>query len=324
MISPLSANKKKKNLFGPVSSRRLGFSLGVDIIPYKTCTFDCIYCELGATTRKTADPVDEIPPEEILEELEQTLAEAPPLLDYITVTGSGETTLHPRLGEIIEGIKKRSPVPVALLTNGSLLYQEGVLEAAAQADVVLPSLDAPDEEVYQAVNRPHPSIPFDRLTEGLIRLGNRPGGRVWLEVLLLKGINDDPLRIARLGDWIRAIRPEKVQLNTVARPPVDPTAHPLTPEDLQDVRNTLKGCAEIELIVQTQKDRSQFRTKALEREALGLLARRPCTEEEIARSLGISHRETRGLLEQLLQAGKIIPERFGRQGFYRALPQDVQ
>src|SRR4030042_2745987 len=216
-----------KTIFGPVPSRRLGFSLGVDIIPYKTCSFDCIYCELGKTDSKTIEPVEVIHPETVLTELERVLSASPLTLDFVTVSGSGEPTLHPLLGVIIQEIKKIVSVPVALLTNGSLLFKDEVLERVQAADVVLPSLDAPDRDVFQTVNRPHPSLTFDQLIDGLIKLGKSKGPRIWLDVLLLRGINDTPEQIEGFGKYIKKINPEKIHLNTVVRPPVESYAAPV-------------------------------------------------------------------------------------------------
>ncbi len=215
-----------KTIFGPVPSRRLGFSLGVDIIPYKTCSFDCIYCELGKTDCKTIEPVGVIQADAVLKELEGLLSASLFTLDYITVSGSGEPTLHPQLGLIIQEIKKMVSVPVALLTNGSLLFNDEVLERVLAADVVVPSLDASDEGGFQTVNRPHPSLTFDQLITGLINLGKSKGPRFWLEVLLLKGINESPEQIERFKNLIQKINPEKIQLNTVVRPPVENYAAP--------------------------------------------------------------------------------------------------
>lgn len=322
MIRTWPPDTKRKHLFGPVASRRLGFSLGVDIIPFKTCTFDCLYCELGATTRKTAEPVEEVEAEEVLRELDEWLAQGPFILDYLTVTGSGEPTLHPRLGYLIEEIKKRSPVPVALLTNASLLYKDEVLEAAVKADVVLPSLDAPDEQVFQTVNRPHPSISFRRLLEGLQRLGRCKDTRVWLEVLLIKDLNDRPAQIAELKERIESIDPEKVQINTVVRPPVAADALPVPLERLRAIQDLLGPRAEI--IVGAIGERAQLRGERLEKELLGLLARRPCTLKEITRSLGISEKEAEELVGRLLAAKKIDTEPFDRTAFYRAHPRPSQ
>ncbi|MEW6187109.1 MAG: radical SAM protein [Thermodesulfobacteriota bacterium] len=306
-----------KIIFGPVPSRRLGFSLGVDIIPFKTCTFDCVYCELGKTDKKTVEPVAELQPREILQELDQTLSGPPPALDFITITGSGEPSLHPQLGLIIEEIKKRTSVPVALLTNGSLLFKDEVLERVLKADLVLPSLDASDEAGFQTINRPHPSLSFENLINGLTRLGNSPGPQIWLEVLLLKGMNDDPAQMERIGHYINKINPEKVQLNTVVRPPVEGYACPLPDRQLQAIQKILGPRAEI--IAGPARDKSQPAGKMMESKILELVARRPCTAQDIAQTLGLSEEKTASLLRGLIRGEKIKVEVFDRQDFYRSL-----
>ena len=155
----------KNHVFGPVPSRRIGRSLGVDLVPYKTCTYDCIYCQLGGTTNLTLEPKEWVPMDAVLDELKRKLETRP---DYITLSGSGEPTLYSRLGEIIGRIREITDVPVAVLTNGSLLWKKEVREEVAMADLVLPSLDADNDYNFRFINRPHPDISFDQLIEGLI------------------------------------------------------------------------------------------------------------------------------------------------------------
>jgi wyosine [tRNA(Phe)-imidazoG37] synthetase (radical SAM superfamily) len=306
-----------KYIFGPVPSRRLGYSLGVDIIPYKTCSFDCIYCELGKTDCRTLEPVGSVSPEAVLQELEKALSSPAPNLDYITITGSGEPTLHPRLGLIIKEIRKMTSRPIALITNSSLLYQEEVLENALKADVVIPSLDAPDPVVFQTINRPHPSLTFERLIEGLVNLGRSPGARIWLEVLFLKGINDSPGQIEQFDSYIRQINPEKVQLNTVVRPPVEDYAGPLSFSRLQEIQRALGPRSEI--ITPPTPDRTQDKGSITEVQIRDMVTRRPCTAEDIALCLGLPLTETVRLLNGMLQAKKVTYEVFNHQGFYRGV-----
>jgi len=155
----------KNYVFGPVPSRRIGRSLGVDLVPFKTCTYDCIYCQLGSTTNRTLERREWVPMDAVLEELKSKLVCCP---DYITLSGSGEPTLYSRLGELIEHIQAMSGVPVAVLTNGSLLWQKEVREEVSLADLVLPSLDADNDDNFQFINRPHPGITFDQMVEGLV------------------------------------------------------------------------------------------------------------------------------------------------------------
>ncbi len=306
-----------KTIFGPVPSRRLGFSLGVDIIPYKTCSFDCIYCELGKTTCKTIEPVGTVSPEVVLRELAEVLASSPLTIDYITLSGSGEPTLHPHLDLIIKEIKKIASIPVALITNGSLLFKEEVLEKVLKADVIIPSLDAPDPAVFETVNRPDPSLTFDQLIAGLVSLGKLKGPRIWLEVLLLKGINDSPGHIEQFFNHIEKIKPEKIQLNTVVRPPVEGYAEPLSYAQLKEIQKVLGPRAEI--ISPSSRENAQPIGSVIASEIRAMVARRPCTAEDIAQCLGLSLEETTHFLNELIQAKRVNYELFNQQGFYRGV-----
>ncbi|MCJ7833661.1 MAG: radical SAM protein, partial [Deltaproteobacteria bacterium] len=256
-------------------------------------------------------------PDAVLKELEKVLSAAPLTLDYVTVSGSGEPTLHPQLGLIIKEIKKMTSVPMALLTNGSLLFKDEVLKRVLAADVVVPSLDATDPVVFQTVNRPHPSLTFDQLIGGLINLGKSKGPRIWLEVLLLRGISDTKEQIERFGQYIEKINPEKVQLNTVVRPPVESYAVPLKDTRLKEIQKALGPRAEI--ISGPSADKAQPKSKLLESKIHDLVVRRPCTADDIAQCLGLPLKETVRILDGLIQAKKVHYELFNRQGFYRGI-----
>ena len=219
-------------IFGPVPSRRLGRSLGVDLVPFKTCTYDCIYCQLGRTTNKTVERREWVPLDDVLAELKDKLATSP---DYITLSGSGEPTLHSRIGEVIEQIRSLTDVPVAVLTNGSLLWQEDVRRQLVTADLVVPSLDAGNRTVFQVVNRPHPDISFEKLLEGLAAFRNEYGGMYWLEVFVLAGYTAIPAEAQKLAECVRRIAPDRVQLNTVTRPPAEDYAMAVDRQRLEEL-----------------------------------------------------------------------------------------
>ena len=310
-----------KYLFGPVPSRRLGFSLGLDIIPFKTCTHDCIYCELGPTTCRTIQPVSTVSLDAVLAELREFLNSSPPPLDFITLSGSGEPTLHPELGELIKEIKKMTTQPVALITNSSLLYKREILERALLADVVVPSLDAADPVTFKTINRPHPDLTFDQLKEGLMQLGQAKGPRIWLEILFLRGLNDAPNQVEQLNRVVGEINPEKIQLNTVVRPPVEDYAFPLTLSQLTELQKKFGPRAEI--ISGFGWQESQRGRANMEIEIREMVARRPCTAEDIAQCLGLSLEETGRILKGLVQKKKVTFELFNQQGFYRGIDPDV-
>lgn len=303
----------QRHVFGPVPSRRLGRSLGVDLVPFKTCSYDCIYCQLGRTTCRTVERKEWVPMDAVLDELKQKLNPRP---DYITLSGSGEPTLHSRLGEIIEHIQAMSDVPVALLTNGSLLWRKDVREEAALADVVLPSLDAPDAERFEFINRPHPDITFERLLEGLQDFRREFKGRYWLEVMLLDGYTTLPPQVRQLAEYARRIQPDKVQLNTAVRPPTEEYALAVPRERLAELARMFSPRAEV---VAEYRGRSATVASPASTEAvLTLLRRRPCTMPDIAQGLGMNPSEVVKHLTELQARDCILCEQRGGRVFYCA------
>lgn len=302
-------------VYGPVPSRRLGRSLGVDLVPFKTCTYDCVYCQLGRTTRLTLERQPYVPIEALLAEVKASLSSgsAP---EYIGLAGSGEPTLHRDIGDLIQGIKAITSIPIAVLTNGSLLWMPEVRQTLMQADLVLPSLDAGDPETFQRVNRPQDQLCFARMAEGLAIFTRDFPGEVWLEVFLLAGVNDSPASIANLAALTRKIRPARVQLNTVTRPPAEGFARALAPERLQELLSAFPGRVEI-ICEGTPEPLAPGSMPMVEdAQVLALLGRRPCTPRDIACGLGLHELATLKHLDRLVAAGKVsLVEAEGR-GYY--------
>jgi wyosine [tRNA(Phe)-imidazoG37] synthetase (radical SAM superfamily) len=287
------------HLFGPVPSRRLGLSLGVDLLPFKTCTLDCVYCQLGPTTCLTLDRERRVSPADVLEQI-RSRAEAvgegrEEEFDYLTLAGSGEPLLHRGLDEIIRGAKEAVDKPIALLTNGTLFFRDDVRREVLEADLIIPSLDAATTATFERVNRPHPDLSIEEVIGGLVRLREEYSGEIWLEVMLVKGINDSeaPL-IAEAAERIGA---DRVQLNTVVRPPAEPV-QPLSPEEMEAMLEIFSGA---EVIADWPREGSKG-TGAL---IVDLLARRPCTLEELAALTALHRNEILKYLEVLETAGKI-------------------
>jgi len=303
--------ESESHVFGPVPSRRLGRSLGVDIIPFKTCTYDCVYCQLGCTTDKTACRREYTPLDGILAELKDKLSTQP---DYITMSGSGEPTLHSRLGEAIERIKAMTDIPVAVLTNGSLLWDADVRAALAPADLVVPSLDAGSPSVFQKINRPHKQIEFERMVDGLIEFGRTRRCECRLEVLLLEGINATTADVADIAAIAQRIRPDRVELNTVVRPPAeDCTA--VEPGKLLELAAMFDPPAEAIGAFRAVHQQQAF---TAEREAvLTLLQRRPCSLDDIAAGLGIHRNEAAKHVGELLAQELVEMIRTGDTVYYR-------
>ena len=208
-------------VFGPVPSRRLGRSLGVDPIPFKVCNFGCVYCQIGQTTKMINDRRDFFPPEDILAELATALATHAGGIDWITFTGEGEPTLCKSLGRLIRGARELSDVPIAVITNASLFDDPEVRADVAAADLAMPSLDAADPETFRRIDRPHGKVDVADIVEGLVAFREEYAGTMWLEIMLCKGLNDDEKSLLALREAVDRIRPEKVWINTPVRPPAE-------------------------------------------------------------------------------------------------------
>ncbi|MBN1163693.1 MAG: radical SAM protein [Candidatus Krumholzibacteriota bacterium] len=303
-----------KRIFGPVPSRRLGRSLGIDIIPRKTCSFDCIYCECGPTGNLTLERREFFPLEEITEEVERRLADIPQKPDALTLSGSGEPTLYSRMGELIGNLKRLSRVPVAVLTNSSLLDRPDVREELARADIVLPSLDTALPESFRRLNRPHPRCDIQRLIRGLEDFISGYKGRVYLEVLLVKGYNTDARNLRALKSVISRWKVDSVQLNTAVRPGTVKGIHPLHDKEMEKIRDFFGPRYEI---IARSSTRATHEDRDLAENILSMIERRPCTVEDIHLSLGIPRLAVIKLLARLAEDESVIEERQGDSIFYR-------
>ena len=301
----LPNSNQKQYIFGPVPSRRLGRSLGVDLIPFKTCSYDCIYCQLGRTTNKTTERKEWVTLQAVIDQLKDHLHLKP---DYITLSGSGEPTLFSRLEELIYGIKEITDIPVAVLTNGSLLWQPEVREALKLADMVVPSLDAGSSFKFQYVNRSHQDITFNKMLQGLVDFRKVYSGRYWLEVFLLAGVTTTEAEINMLKNCIADIQPDLVQVNTVTRPPAENFAEPVSKKQLEKITAQLFDKSEIIADYRDVHKEKDF--TARREDILTLLQRRPCSIEDISAGLGLHRNEVVKYIEELSAEGKIeaIPQ----------------
>jgi len=304
-----------KYLYGPVPSRRLGLSLGVDIVPFKTCTLDCIYCQLGKTTCKTLQRKEYVPVDDVLAEL-KGLLDAGLKADYITIGGSGEPTLHSGLGRLITGIKKLTDIPVAVLTNGTLFFLPEVRADCASADVILPSLDAGDQKTFDSINRPDEKITFDHLVDGLCALRKEFTGRIWLEVFCIERFNTDNPQIAQIAEAIQKINPDKVHLNTAVRPTAEPDVVKVTAEKLERIaRQLAPNCEVIADFVWSHCGKA---IDDIPKTLLSMLKRRPCSLNDVCSALGISAQDAHKHLEELQKQGVIRSSKKQGQTFFAA------
>jgi wyosine [tRNA(Phe)-imidazoG37] synthetase (radical SAM superfamily) len=305
-----------KYIFGPVPSRRLGRSLGIDLVPYKTCSFDCIYCDLGRTTHKTTSRQSYVVSGEIQKELELTLSILDKKPDYITLSGSGEPTLNTNIGDIIHKIKEITFTPVAVLTNSSLLSLNEVREDLSEADVVLPSLDAITPALFEYINRPHASLKIEEIVSGLIQFRKEYRGQIWLEILFCRGVNDGREEIEKFKGVIEKIQPDRVQLNTPVRPPAEDFAFPLTLAQLEEIRERLGDKAEI--VSEFAAPAGDKFNSVKDSEILNLIKRRPCTAEDISKALGLHLDEVVKYLEKLLKEGDVHYRMYEHRGYYES------
>lgn len=303
-------------VFGPVPSRRLGMSLGVDLILPKTCSLDCIYCEAGPTTLHTSKRDRFRDPEELLTQVKQRLAELEKPPDYITLAGSGEPSLNLDMGYVLTELKKLSPAKLAILTNGTLATDPEVRKEMCLADTLIPSLDAVSPEVFRRVNRPVKGLDIKEIIEGVAQLSREFKGELILEILLVEGVNDHAEEIKGLVEAAAYINPSKVQLNTVVRPPALESAGPLSDQRMQEIAALFTVPTEVCSLPANQSGKDSGN---LAEEIVEMTKRRPCTLEDIVGMTGLERPRVQEMLARLKLEEKVLVEQFGDKAFYRGV-----
>ena len=294
----------RKLVYGPVPSRRLGISLGVDIVPYKNCSYDCIYCQLGKTTNHTIQRKSFVPIDSVIEEIKEVIDQNNDI-DYITFSGSGEPTLNQDVGEMIRKVKSFTQIPVAVLTNGSLLWDKKVREDLSEANLVVPSVDAVSEEVFCKVNRPIEGLKIDKVLLGIRDFCKNFKGKIYLEIMLVKDVNDSEEEIRQINQFVQELSVDKIQLNTVIRPPGDPTARPLDKEKLQKIKAWFDPKLPVEIVADFDRMTSKAYHKDLEQAIIEILKRRPTRKDEMSAALGVHPNEIVKYLQVLEERKKI-------------------
>ena len=304
-------------LFGPVPSRRLGMSLGIDLVPHKVCTLNCIYCECGRTTKLTLERNEYVPYDAVVKELQHYLTNNP-VPDYITFSGSGEPTLNSRIGDVLQFIKSNYPnIPVAVLTNGTLFYQKQVRAELLNADVVLPSLDAASDLSFRKINRPFQKLNINEYIQGLVDFRKEYGGKIWLEVLILPGYNDNPEDLQLLKEAFKKIKPDSIQLNTLDRPGTIDGLRTASKHKLQQIVDfwNLDNVEIIEAAPERKKVKSY--REDTETAIWETICRRPCTIDDLVKILGLHINEINKYLDVLESENKIESVRQERGLFYQ-------
>jgi wyosine [tRNA(Phe)-imidazoG37] synthetase (radical SAM superfamily) len=306
--------KKSQHIYGPVPSRRLGRSLGIDLVPHKICTYDCIYCQIGKTTKRTLLRKEYVPVKEVLKEVELFLQEEFSPIDHFSLSGSGEPTLHSKIGSVIKEIKAISSIPIAVITNGSLLFQKKVREDLLGADIVLPSLDAVTSDAFQRINRPHPKLSVEKVIEGIAEFRKVYNGQIWLEILFCKGFNDTSIELQKMKEAVKRIQPDLIHINTVVRPPSEDWVKPLSQKGLEKIKAFFGKRASI--ISKFDRHITSVSKRDLKEEILKILRRRPLSLSDLSKGMGIPRSKLQAYLRPLIQEGKIKARSFGGSIYY--------
>jgi len=307
-------HRPDSRVYGPVASRRLGLSLGVVLVPFKACSFDCLYCQVGRTTRHRSRRWPYVRADEVVPQVAERLRSGM-RPDFITMGGSGEPTLNSNLGEIIRRIRALTDVRIAVLTNGSTLGNRRVRADCRLADVVLPNLDAGDEATFRRINRPCPGITLEGVVAGLAAFRRGFEGEIWLEVFLVRGLNDTQTHVRRIAALAKRLRPDRIQLNTAVRPTADPAVRGVAPERMAALGRLFKPRAEV-VAAFSRRQAQGGRLRA--GDVIVMLRRRPCTAGDVAAGLGTSVEQVRRVLRRLCGEGRVRARRQGGRTYYGA------
>lgn len=302
------------HVFGPVPSRRLGLSLGIDLLPAKTCSYDCLYCQVGRTTAKTIEPGDLCSLSGVFDELRETLERVTP--DVITLSGSGEPTLHLHIDQVIQFVKARTDRKIVVLTNGSLLWREDVRAKVSGAHLIMPTLSTVVEETFQRIHRPHPDLRLPLILQGIKELRQTFKGELFLEVMLLAGLNDSEAEVEGLRKTIQEISPDRVQLNTVVRPPADGKALPLDRQRLEEIKSFFGDVAEI--IVDTRSKKTGGKGDPSAAVIVEMAKRRPVRVQDVALALNQPVRSAEALIKGLLIKGALTEQKHEGEAYFIA------
>jgi len=304
-----------KYLFGPVPSRRLGRSLGVDLTPFKTCTLDCVFCQLGRTTNKTLDRHEYAPVWHVESEINAWIKEGGKA-DYITLSGSGEPTLHTRFGDVLRFVRDHTAIPTALLSNGTLFWQPGVRKMAEQAHVVKLSLSAWDQFSFEHITRPHPDLKLRQILDGFRAFRNDFHGKLWIEVFLIWGMNSIRSDVEKVAALVETIAPDEIHLNTAVRPPAEEFALAMPRKEMEALAGLFRPTARV--IAEFPADKSAD-VAANEETVLAMLKRRPCTAQQVAKVFGMHLNEVSKYIGKLSRTGKIRSQVSGEERYFVAV-----
>ena len=301
-------------VYGPMLSRRLGQSLGVDLIPLKTCNWNCVYCQLGRTVPLSNERKDFFPPEDILKEVKTAFKTYKSFqIDWIAIVGSGEPLLCKSIGWLIQQFRMMTKIPIAVITGGSLFYRPEARHDVALADAVLPTLNAGSPELYKRISRPHPEITFEKYVEGLVKLGEEYRGHLWPEVMLIKGLNDTEDALQDIACVLQRIRCDEIHINLPVRPPAESWVQPSDEEGLIRAMVILGDKAHVIRPVNENTVRHNYETWT--DTVTSIVSRHPLREEEVTNMLShFTSRKSDTILDEIKSSGNVqIIERYGRR-----------
>lgn len=307
-----------KYLFGPVPSRRLGVSLGVDLVESKTCNFNCVYCECGEAKPLESTRKEYVNIDQVVLELKDYLTQGKKL-DYITFSGSGEPTLNSGIGRLVEEIKSITDTKICLITNSSTFTDPSIYSELKNIDVIMPSLDAVFEESFLKIDRPHAGIKLDKIIEGLVEFRKNYRGFIWLEIFMLEGINDTEKELKEFVEVIKKIGADKVQLNTLDRPAPVAWVEAMPMERLEEIKEYFEGNGIETEVIKKYKSKKEYKNYSAnyEKLILNMLEKRPCTLDDLEEITEISTEELGKYIDILLKE-KIIDATIEKRGiFYR-------
>jgi len=330
-------------VYGPVPSRRLGLSLGINIIPAKTCSLDCVYCQCGLTTHKTVTRESYFPVADILSAVRSAVRNSQPAtrnpqltsrhspssarqskiqnpksrIAFLTFSGDGEPTLNKDIGRLIRRLKREYTIPVAVITNATLISDPQVRRDIMPADLIVPSLDAADQRTFARIDRCHSSIKVEAILEGLKLFRRSYRGKMWLEIMLVKGLNDSVEQLVALRKAVHQIQPDRVQLNTVVRPPAEKFAKPLSHDDLVQIQCLFGPNTDIPTAAKSKVQSPKSKVAGDPDAAIAAtVSGRPVTREDIEDSLGIRGATLSASLRRLKRSKRIKPVDYWGKIFY--------
>ncbi|MGQ9585205.1 MAG: radical SAM protein [Anaerolineae bacterium] len=310
--------ERPRLVYGPVPSRRLGQSLGVDPIPFKTCNYNCVYCQLGRTRPLTHERKDYFPRETILGQVREALeTHEPGEIEYVTFVGQGEPLLCASLGWLVRQVKALTEVPVAVITNGSLFSQREIREELLAADLVIPTLDAADQATFRRINRPWPRLRIDEIIEGMVRFRETFAGQLWMEVMLVEGLNDTEAVLFPLRDALARIRPDRVQINLPVRPPAEAWVRIPDEEAVMRAVTILGEAAEV-VAPYEEGEFDLSGAEGLVEAILSIIRRHPMRESHLLETLGRhAPGEVQATLQALEGSGQATRRQYRGQAFWQ-------